>query len=322
MNVLEEIDRVLQLEIDTLVNLRKCIDDSYAKAIDIFFQCTGKVVVIGMGKSGIIAQKIAATMTSTGTPAISLHPGDGLHGDVGVIQGNDSVLAISKSGETEEVLHLLPYLKQVGAPLICLTANPKSSLANQSDVVLHTPITEEACPLNLAPTSSTTAALVAGDALAMALMKKRGLTPEEFALFHPGGQLGRRLLLTVGDTMRAGEENPTITTSISVRDMLYEMSRKRCGAVSVIDGNGKLLGLITDCDVRDKLEESTDIFQLEITDIMNQNPTSIFSDDKAAMALHIMENRDKPFVVLPVLERASGRVVGMVHVHDLVSKGL
>lgn len=322
MRALEEIDRVLRLEIDTLVNLRKCVDGSYANAIDIFSRCTGKVVVIGMGKSGIIAQKIAATMTSTGTPAISLHPGDGLHGDVGVIQGNDSVLAISKSGETEEVLRLLPYLKQVGAPLICLTANPKSDLANQSDIVLHTPITEEACPLNLAPTSSTTAALVAGDALAMALMKKRGLTPDEFALFHPGGQLGRRLLLTVGDTMRAGEENPTVTASISVRDMLYEMSRKRCGAVSVIDGDGKLLGLITDYDVRHKLEESTDIFHLAIVDIMNPNPISIFSDDKAAKALNIMEDRDKPFVVLPVLERATSRVVGMVHVHDLVSKGL
>lgn len=322
MSLLEEIDRVLQLEIDTLVNLRKCIDESYIKAVDTFFACSGKVVVIGMGKSGIIAQKIAATMASTGTPAIALHPGDGLHGDVGVIQGTDTVLAISKSGETEEVLHLLPYLKQIGTPITCITANPNSSLASQSDVVLHTPITEEACPLNLAPTSSTTAALVAGDALSIALMKKRGLTPEEFAHFHPGGQLGRRLLLSVADTMRSGDENPTVTASIPIRDMLYEMSSKRCGAVSVIDDDGGLLGLITDYDVRRKLEESTDIFELAITDIMNSNPTTIFEDDKAAIALNLMEDRDKPFVVLPVLERATSRVVGMVHVHDLVSKGL
>ena len=322
MSMLEEIDRVLQLEIDALVNLRKSIDSSYDKAVELLFQCTGKVVVIGMGKSGIIAQKIAATMASTGTPAISLHPSDGLHGNVGVIQSSDSVLAISKSGETEEVLYLLPYLKQIGAPMICITANPQSTLAKQSDVTLHTPITEEACPLNLAPTSSTTAALVAGDALAMALMKKRGLTPEQFARFHPGGQLGKRLLLTVGDIMRAGEANPAVTVSISVRDMLYEMSSKRCGAVSVIDSDGGLLGLITDYDVRQKLEEITDIFDLTVMDIMNENPTCIFEDDKAATALSLMENRDKPFVVLPVLERTNNRVVGMVHVHDLVSKGL
>jgi len=203
LNVLHEIDRVFQLEIDTLVKVRESLNGDYARAAELLFACSGKVVVSGAGKSGLIAQKIAATMVSTGTLAIFLHPSDALHGDVGVIREGDVVLAISKSGETEEILDLLPFLKQGAVPLVSITANSESSLAKSSKIVLCTPVEEEACPLNLAPTSSTTAALVVGDALAMTLMKMRGFEPEHFAALHPGGQLGKRLLMTVSDILTA-----------------------------------------------------------------------------------------------------------------------
>ena len=322
MNMLEEIDRVFQLEINTLTNVRKHLDKSYLEAAELLFQCSGKVIVTGMGKSGLIAQKIASTMVSTGTVAAFLHPGDGLHGDVGIIREGDVVLALSKSGETEELLSLLLYVKKIGVPVITITARPESMLGKASNLVLFTPIDEEACPLDLAPTSSTTAALVVGDALAMTLMKKRGVTPEQFALWHPGGQLGKRLLLTVADVMRSGEDNPVVDLGTSVKVMLYEISSKRCGAVSIIGDDGKLIGLITDYDVRRKLEEDGDIFSSTIADIMNPNPSSAYSDDLAITAMETMRNRPNPFLVLPVLDRAKNKVVGMLHLHDLISKGL
>jgi arabinose-5-phosphate isomerase len=322
MSMLDEIDRVFQLEIDTLTNVRNQLDQSYMKAAELLFQCPGKVIVTGMGKSGLIAQKIAATMVSTGTSAAYLHPGDGLHGDAGIIRDGDVVLALSKSGETEELLSLLLYVKKLGIAVITVTANPKSTLAKASDLVLFTPIDEEACPLDLAPTSSTTAALVVGDALAMTLMKKRGVTPEQFALWHPGGQLGRRLLLTVSDIMRSGADNPIVDSKTSVRDMLYEISSKLCGAVSIINDDGALIGLVTDYDVRKKLGEDGDIFSQPITGIMNSNPTFAYADDMAITALETMNNRSRPFMVLPVLDRDTEQVVGMIHLHDLVSKGL
>jgi arabinose-5-phosphate isomerase len=322
MNMIDEIDRVFELEINTLNNVRKHLDKSYLDASEMLFQCSGKVIVTGMGKSGLIAQKISSTMVSTGTEAMFLHPGDGLHGDVGIIREGDVVLALSKSGETEELLGLLLYVKKIGVPVITITAKPESMLAKSSNLVLFTPIEEEACPLNLAPTSSTTAALVVGDALAMTLMKKRGITPDQFALWHPGGQLGRRLLLTVADVMRSGEDNPAITADTNVRVMLYEMSSKRCGAVSIISGDRELIGLVTDYDVRRNLEGDGDIFSSTIPDIMNPNPSSAYSDDLAITALETMRNRPNPFLVLPVLDRTNNKVVGMIHLHDLINKGL
>ena len=320
--MLDEMRRVFQLEIDTLVKVRDSLDESYSKAADLLSGCKGKVVVTGIGKSGLIAQKIAATMVSTGTPALFLHAGDGMHGDVGIIAEDDVVLAISKSGETEELLAILIYVKKIGVPVVSITTQPASALGRSSDLVLCTPVEEEACPLNLAPTSSTTAALVVGDALAMSLMKRRGLTPEGFALFHPGGQLGKRLLITVQDIMRAGEDNPVVNVNDTLRQTLYEISNKLCGAVSVVDDQGNLAGLITDYDVRAALEESPDFFSLTLSEVMNSNPTFIRSDRLAIDALEIMENRPKPFLVLPVLAANGNRVVGMVHVHDLVAKGL
>ncbi len=322
MNILEELDRVFDLEIDTLGKVRQCLDGSHIRAAELLFACTGKVIVTGAGKSGLVAQKIASTMVSTGSPAVFLHPGDGLHGDVGIIGEGDVVVAISKSGETDEILNILPYIKKIGAPIISVTASPESTLGRNSDLVLFTPVDEEACPLNLAPTSSTTAALVLGDALAMALMKMRGINPEQFALFHPGGQLGRRLLLTVADIMRAGENNPVIQAEDTVRNMLSQITGKRSGAVSVVDGQGQLLGLITDYDIRKVLEQGLDVFSVRLTDIMNKGVTHIYSDEMAVAALNLMENRDKPFLLLPVLDRETGKVVGMIHIHDLVARGL
>ena len=322
MKILDEIDRVFQLEIDTLQHVREGLNESYATAAQLLFECRGKVVITGMGKSGLIAQKIAATMVSTGTGAAFLHAADGMHGDVGIVQDGDVILAISKSGETEEVLNILIYVKSIGVPVISITANPESALAKNSDLVLFTPVSEEACPLDLAPTSSTTAALVVGDALAVALMKLRGFQPEHFAQRHPGGRLGRQLLLTVKDTMRTGEHNPAININDSVAHMLYQISSKRCGAVSVIDNSDNLLGLITDYDVRKRLEDQSDIFSLDIADIMNPNPTYIKSDELAIKAINIMGDRPNPFLVLPVLDPQSSKVVGMIHLHDLTAKGL
>ena len=322
MNILDEINRVFNLEIETLTRVRESLDGSYGKAAELLFQCQGKVIVTGMGKSGFVAQKIASTMASTGTPAIFLHPGNGMHGDVGVAGKEDMVVAISKTGETEELLSVLLYFKNIGVPVISITAKPDSSLGKGSDLVLFTPVDEEACPLNLAPTSSTTAALVVGDALAMTLMKMRNFKPDQFASLHPGGQLGKRLLMKVSDIMREGENNPVVNINSSIREMLYEITNKRCGAVSAIDDEGALAGLVTDFDIRNALEQGADMFSLSIPDIMNEKPTHIYSDEKAARALDVMENREKPFMVLPVLDRDSNKVVGMVHVHDLIAAGL
>ncbi len=322
MNILDDIDKVFQMEIDTLVKIRQGLDESYTQAAELLFRCSGKVVVTGVGKSGLVAQKIASTMVSTGTPAVFLHSGDGMHGDVGIITPGDVVLALSKSGESEELLNILTYVKKLGVPVISITANPKSTLGNSSDLVLFTQVDAEACPLNLTPTSSTTAAMVVGDALAMSLMKLRGFQAEQFAQLHPGGQLGKRLLITVADIMRGGEDNPVVNVKDTIRSMLYEITSKHTGAASVVDDKGHLVGLVTDYDVRRVLERGDDLFAANLTDIMNNNPTYICSDEMAVAALTIMEKREKPFLVLPVLDRPTEKVVGMVHLHDLVAKGL
>ena len=283
--------------------------------------CKGKVIVTGVGKSGLIANKISATMVSTGTPAVFLHGSEAMHGDIGIVRKDDIVLAVGRSGESEELLTLLPFIKKIGARILSITSQPESTLAKNSDLVLLTPIQEEACPLNMAPTCSTTVALVLGDALAMALMKLRNFQPADFALFHPGGQLGKRLLLTVGDLMRMGEANPLIHLSQNVQMVLCEMTSKRAGAVSVIDEEGRLLGLITDFDIRRVLESGEALFSLTIEDVMNPKPSWVYQDEKAVNALEFMEKREKPISVLPVLDRQE-KVVGILHLHDLVSCGI
>lgn len=321
MNVLAEIRRVIDLEVRTINALKPVLGPAYEEAVRWLFDCRGQVVVTGVGKSGVIAQKIAATMVSTGTPAVFLHGADGLHGGIGIIKKDDIVLAVGKSGESDELLAILPVARKIGAKVISITAQLGSSMARHSDLVLHTPMEEEACPLNMAPTCSTTAALVVGDALAVALMKLRDFRSDDFAVNHPGGQLGKRLLLTVSDLMRSGEDNPVVHRAKDVRFMLTEMTRQRAGAVSIIDDEHLLLGLVTDYDVRCVLETQKDIFALAIQDIMNMDPEFVYEDENAYTALEKMEKRAKPISVLPVLNRQK-EVVGMIHLHDLVARGL
>ena len=321
MDIPAEIRRVIDLEVRTLNALKDNAGTAYEQAVQWLLACQGKVVVTGVGKSGIIAQKIAATMVSTGTPALFLHGADGMHGDVGIIGKGDIVLAVGKSGESDELIAILQVARRIGAKVIAVTAQPQSSMARYSDVVLHTPIEEEACPLNIAPTCSTTAALVVGDALAMALMKLRGFQPDDFAFNHPGGQLGKRLLLTVGDIMRSGTANPVVPVSSNVRVMLTEITRQRAGAVSIIDEAQHLLGLVTDYDIRHILESGQDVFGLTIQEIMNVEPEFVREEDNAYQALEKMEKRAKPISVLPVLNRQD-TVVGMIHLHDIMAKGL
>ncbi len=321
MDILAELRRVIRLEAQALADLQESVNSQFEDAVRMLQACQGKVILMGVGKSGLIANKIAATMVSTGTPAVFLHGSEGMHGDIGIVAKDDIVLAVGKSGESEELLVLLPFIRKIGARIIAITAKLESTLARGSDLVLITPIEEEACPLNMAPTCSTTAALVLGDAIAMALMKLRNFQPDDFALFHPGGQLGKRLLLMVRDCMRQGEANPVIDLSKSIRMMLCEMTSKRAGAVSVIDGESRLLGLITDFDIRRILEQGKDFFSMTVAEVMNEKPTFIYDDEKAVNALEFMEKREKPISVLPVLDRQE-KVVGMIHLHDLIARGL
>jgi len=321
MDILNELRRVIRLEAKTLIHLEESLTPQFEEAVKMLQACQGKVILMGVGKSGLIANKISATMVSTGTPAVFLHGSEGMHGDIGIVAKDDIVIAVGKSGESEELVVLLPFIRKIGARIISITAQAESTLARGSDLVLITPIEEEACPLNMAPTCSTTAALVLGDALAMALMKLRNFQPDDFALFHPGGQLGKRLLLTIGDCMRKGDANPVIDVSQSIRTMLYEMTSKRAGAVSVIDDQQRLLGLITDFDIRRPLEAGQDLFAMSVTQVMNAKPNWVYLDEKAVTALEFMEKREKPISVLPVLDRQE-KVVGMIHLHDLVSQGI
>jgi arabinose-5-phosphate isomerase len=289
--------------------------------VEVIAECSGQVFVTGIGKSGIIGSKIAATFRSTGTPAVFLQASEALHGDVGVIRPGDVVLAIGKSGESPELNTLLRVVKKAGIPILSITSNGDSSMAALSSVVVDLKITQEACPLNLAPTSSTTAALAIGDAIAVALMKLKNISAEDFARHHPGGQIGRRLLLTVEDVMKGGDQRPVIAAGAPIREMLAAITAFRVGAICVVDKEDKLAGLVTDYDVRRALETREDLFSMRIADLMNASPDVVFHTDRAIDALELMRSRSKPTAVLPVLD-ASRRVVGMVHLHDLVAAGI
>jgi len=321
VEILDEIANVLDIEIEALQSVRRRLGPEFEEAVQVFAECAGQIIVTGIGKSGIIAKKIAATLRSTGTPAMFLHAGEALHGDVGIVSSKDVVLAVGKSGETGELNSLLRFVKKNGARIISLTSNEDSSMAKLSDIVLNLPVPREACPLNLAPTASTTAALAVGDAIAVTLMKIKNVSAADFARHHPGGQLGRRLLLTVEDVMRKGDENPIILMDRPVKEMLVKITAFRVGAISVVDRKGELLGLVTDYDIRKALESERDIRSLTISEMMNPAPAVIFSDERALDAFETMKRRDKPTAVLPVVDR-NRRVVGMVHLHDLISAGL
>ncbi|MBQ9283547.1 MAG: KpsF/GutQ family sugar-phosphate isomerase [Acidaminococcaceae bacterium] len=314
--------KVLQMEAEAILDLIPRIDEHFDAAVEMILACQGRVVMTGMGKSGIIAHKISATLASTGTPSFYLHPAEGIHGDLGMVTADDVVIAMSNSGETGEVLNILPSLRRIGAKLIAMVGNAESTLAKNSDVVLDVGVKKEACPLGLAPTSSTTAALAFGDALAMALMGKHHFTSKQFAVFHPGGSLGRKLLLTVGDIMHSGSENPVVKGMATVTEALFIITDKGLGAVSVVDDNNIMIGLLTDGDIRRGLSKGVDFLKRPVTELMTKSPKFITKEKLAAQALHIMESHTpKPITVLPVLDEER-HVIGLLHMTDLVRQGV
>lgn len=320
--MLKHAQDVLRMEAEAILELVPRIDANFAAAVEMILQCPGRTVITGMGKSGIIGRKMAATLASTGTPSFYLHPAEGIHGDLGMVTAGDVVIALSNSGETGEVLNILSSLRRIGAKIIAMVGNDASTLAKNADVVLNVGVSKEACPLGLAPTSSTTAALAYGDALALALLQRHHFTASQFAIFHPGGSLGRRLLLTVGDIMHSGEENPVVVGETTVQEALFVITDKGLGAVSVIDANGVMQGVLTDGDIRRGLSKGVDFLQRPVTELMTKQPKTITKDKLAAQALHIMEsNHPKPITVLPVID-ADNKVIGLLHMTDLVRQGV
>ncbi|MGH7274065.1 MAG: KpsF/GutQ family sugar-phosphate isomerase [Nitrospiria bacterium] len=319
MMIIDHAKRVLQVEAQAILDLIGRIDDDFVQAIEILYNCRGRVVVTGMGKSGIIAKKIAATLTSTGTPAFFLHPAEGVHGDLGILSRGDVVIALSNSGETEELLKLLPSVKRFAIPLICLTGNPKSTLARDSTVVIDVGVKEEACLIGPVPTASTTAALAMGDALAVALLEKRGFKEEDFASIHPGGTLGKRLLLRVEDVMHTGHDVPVVYEDTQMKEVIYEMTSKKLGITAVQNRQGRLTGVITDGDLRRLLEKTTDIFHKTAVEVMTQSPKVITRDPLAAQAVQVMERHS---ITALVVVDAAGRPEGIVHLHDILKMGI
>lgn len=322
MDILAEAKDVLLQEAKGIEQLVPKLDQNFVNAVNMINESKGRVIVTGMGKSGHIARKISATLSSTGTPAMFLHPGEAIHGDLGMVTANDIVLAISKSGETTEILNILPSLKRIGAHLIALVGAHNSTLAKNADVILDASVEKEACPLGLAPTTSTTVALALGDALAVVLLSVHHFTKDQFAVFHPGGSLGKKLLLTVENVMHKGEDNPVISEDSTVQDALFMMTEKGLGAVSVVDEQGKLIGLVTDGDVRRGLETGSNFLQWPVDAMMTKNPRTILNDKLAAEAMHIMEkNQPRPITVLPVVD-TEGKACGMIHLTDLLRQGV
>lgn len=319
--MIETAKRVLQIEADAVLALQSRIDGAFSQAVKMIFDCQGKVVVTGMGKSGLICQKIAATMASTGTPTFFLHPAEGIHGDLGMLSKGDVVIAISYSGETEEVSRILPVIKRMGLPLIAMSGNPQSTLAIAGDVHLDISVTEEACPLGLAPTASTTATLAMGDALAVALLDERGFKAEDFALFHPGGALGKKLLLRVEDLMHIGDEIPLVARETLLRDALFEITSKKLGVTGVVDTQGALVGVFTDGDLRRIMELGLESLQQPIHQAMSTSPKRVLRRNLAAKALQIMEQHS--ITSLFVFADEQGKIpVGIVHLHDLLKSGV
>lgn len=312
--------RVLAVEASAIEGLRRKVDESFGKAVDLLKSARGKVVVTGMGKSGLIGRKIAATMASTGTPAFFLHAGDGIHGDLGMVRRGDVVIALSNSGETEEIVRLLPMFQRMGLPVIAMTGKPDSTLGRYADAVLDVGVPEEACPLGLAPTASTTAALAMGDALAVVLFEEKGFSEEDFARLHPGGALGRRLQ-AVADLMHTGDEVPIVPTEMPLKDALLVISAKRLGVTGVVDREGKLVGVITDGDVRRATHSGVDLYKAKAEEVMTLSPKRIRSTELAAAALRMMEEHS--ITSLFVFDASSpAKPVGIVHIHDLLKAGV
>ncbi len=323
-NYFEQMAELLRLEARAIESaVGRLQRDQVERVIEILTGCKGKVVLLGVGKSGIIAQKIAATMTSSGTASIYLHPSDALHGGLGIVRPDDVVIALSNSGETDEVIQILPYLKRRQVPIIALVGNVNSTLAERADAVLDASVDQEACPLNLAPTTSTTVALAIGDALAMTLMQAKGLTSDDFALNHPAGQLGKRLTLRVADLMHAGVKNPTISTAAPWLEVISAISKFGLGAVNVVDGEGKLAGIITDGDLRRSLQkiDYANLSNIRSEALMTSDPVVVTPEMLAFDALRLMEDRPSQISVLPVVDDKRA-CIGLIRVHDIVRSGL
>ncbi|MCM8784191.1 MAG: KpsF/GutQ family sugar-phosphate isomerase [Candidatus Omnitrophica bacterium] len=318
-NPLKSAKDVFQIEAKAILDLSKRLGRNFLKAVELVSNCKGRVVLTGMGKAGIIAQKISATLSSLGTPSLWLHPAEALHGDLGRVTQADIVIALSTSGETEELTKLLPLIKKIGAKLIAFTGNLQSNLARYADVVLDVSVEKEACPLGLAPTASTTAILALGDALAIAVLKKKGFKKENFALLHPGGTLGKRLLLKVEDIMRKGEANPVVSEDTRIKDVLLAITRARAGSATVIGKNKKLLGIFTDGDLRRHIETDPKLLERKVKEIMTRSPKTINKGSLAEEALKIL--REYKIDEIPVVDEKN-RPVGLIDVQDLLKAGI
>lgn len=311
--------RVLSVEAEGILGLREKLDPNFTRAVELLLSAPGKVIVTGMGKSGLIGRKIAATLASTGTPAFFLHPAEGLHGDIGMVLEGDIVIALSNSGETQEVVRLLPIFKRLGLSLIALTGNPGSTLARHADAVIDVGVREEACPMGLAPTASTTAALAMGDAISVVLFEEKGFSAQDFAMLHPAGALGLKLL-TVEDLMHKGDDIPLVSCDTPLKDALFTISAKRLGVTGVVNGSGGLVGVITDGDVRRAMASGVDLFGTRAEQVMTSNPKRLSSSELAASALRKMQKHS--ITSLFVFDaKDPARMVGIVHIHDLLKAG-
>jgi arabinose-5-phosphate isomerase len=311
--------KVLINEGKAILKLVNRINKDFEKTINLLAKSKGRVIVTGMGKPGFIAQKVSATMSSTGTPSLYLHPAEALHGDIGRVTREDVIIAFSNSGETEEVVKLIPIIKKIGAKLVSVTGNIKSTLAKNSDLVIDSSVDKEACPMGLAPTTSTTVMLALGDALAIALLEKKNIQPRDFALYHPGGSLGKRLILKVEDIMRVKTRTPIVKRSTTVKDVLLKITKMRAGSASVIDSKGKLVGIFTDGDLRRHFEKGEELMDRKVGDVMTKSPVTITQDCLAAEAFEIL--RDKEIDEIPVVDK-SNRPVGILDVQDILKAGL
>ncbi len=321
MTVLDQAKDVFRKEANAILSLIDRVNEDFIRAVTLLQSCTGKVIVTGIGKSGIISQKIASTLSCSGTPALFLHPAEGIHGDIGMVSKNDVVIAVSNSGETDELLKILPVIKRLGIKLIVVTGNPESLLSKSGDAVLDLGVQEEACPLGLIPTTSTAAAMAMGDALALALLESRGFKEEDFAALHPGGALGRKLLLRVEDVMHVREALPLVSEHDPMKVALIEMTSKRLGVTGVVTEQGELAGIITDGDLRRGLEREKNLLSLTVRDVMTRNPRTIEKEALAAQALQMMEQYS---ITSLFIVAASGlkKPEGIIHLHDLLKAGM
>ena len=319
--ILLEAKNALSIEIEAMTQLSNNLGKSFIEAVRLIIRCSGRVIVIGMGKSGLVGRKISSTLASTGTPSFFIHPAEGLHGDLGILMQNDVVILIPSSGETEEITNIIPPLKKMGNSIIGMTGKMNSTLARYSDVVLDISVKKEACPLNVAPTASTTVTMALGDALAVVLLKMRGFNKEDFARLHPGGSLGKKLFLKVDEVMHFGHSHPVISVNSKVKDAILTITEKGLGAVNVIDENSRLIGIITDGDLRRGIEKYPDLLDKNVEEIMTRTPVTILQGKLAMEAFRLMEDRPSQLMVLPVVNETH-EPVGMVRIHDLVKAGL